>query len=301
VPLGVPRASLTSRQERTGRVMAAMQIEDVSFVFLELTSQCPLVCVHCYAESSPKRGHGDMTRDDWTRVIDEAVGVGANTFMFIGGEPTRHPDFIAIARYALEKSAIVIVASGLSEPISDDLWALFQSDNVRIRTSFYSDNEEEFERITRVRGSYQQVKANIARIVASRTPLRASVVHILDGQRTIQARSLLESMGVSDIVEDRLRQVGRGAGTEPNTMFELCGECPSGLIAVLPDGKVTPCVTARWIELGNARHQSLSEIVDDSHFLQVRRDLRDHFAQHGANLSDVLICVAKDGEFDPIG
>ena len=33
----------------------------LSFLWLEITSQCNLTCQHCYADSSPHQSHGAMT------------------------------------------------------------------------------------------------------------------------------------------------------------------------------------------------------------------------------------------------
>jgi MoaA/NifB/PqqE/SkfB family radical SAM enzyme len=64
------------------------------FLSLEITGRCQLTCPsHCYAQAGPTRDHGSMTGDDWHRVLDEAVVLGTTTVEFIGGEPTRHPDF----------------------------------------------------------------------------------------------------------------------------------------------------------------------------------------------------------------
>lgn len=247
------------------------------FLWLELTGKCQLACGHCYAESSPVGTHGAMTYDDWLRVLDEAVAVGVTTVQFIGGEPTLHPHFEALLVKALTSGLDVEVFTNLVH-VRDHVWDLFTRPGVRLATSYYSDSAEEHEMITGRRGSHVRTRANIAEAVRRGIPIRAGVIDLGDGQRYAEAVRELTSLGVTEIGVDRLRQVGRGVrAAEPST-DQLCGRCGDGVLAVLPDGSVTPCVFSRWMTVGNVTEAGLPLIVVGERLREVMRKLDTAFA-----------------------
>jgi hypothetical protein len=85
-------------------------MQDLRFVWLELTGRCPLLCDHCYADSGPKGTDGPMLPEGWLRVIDEIIQLGGRMVQFIGGEPTLHRSLPAFVDHAL--------ASGLEVELS---------------------------------------------------------------------------------------------------------------------------------------------------------------------------------------
>ena len=75
-----PVLTVVSRLAR-GRPQAGtwpgdLVMQDLRFVWLELTGRCPLLCDHCYAGSGPKGTDGAMLPEDWLRVIDEVAQLG---------------------------------------------------------------------------------------------------------------------------------------------------------------------------------------------------------------------------------
>lgn len=228
-----------------------------AFLELELTGRCQLECVHCYAASGPAGTHGTMSTADWRRVIDEAAGVGVGMVQFIGGEPTLHPDLLALVDHALAAGIEVEVFSNLVR-VTPELWETFSRPGVHLATSWYSDDASEHTAITR-RRTHARTRATIAEAVRRGIPLRVGIIDVLDGQRVEAARAELEAMGVTSVGTDRLRGLGRGTLATP-TAAELCGHCGDGRAAILPDGDVVPCVLARWMTAGNIRERSLSEV-----------------------------------------
>jgi hypothetical protein len=99
---------------------------------------------------------------------------------------------------------------------------------VRLATSYYSDDVAEHEVITKGRGNYAQTKANIVEALRRSIPLRVGLVEIRDGQRVEQARDELETLGVTEIGTDHLRQVGRGVRQRQPSIDQLYGHCARG-------------------------------------------------------------------------
>lgn len=259
--------------------MLEEQDTTTTFLWLELTGNCPLECLHCYAESSPLGTHGTMTEADWIRVIDQAAKHGVQMIQFIGGEPMRHSSLPALINHALGLGIKVEVFSSLVA-VPAGVWQALEQPGVRLAASYYSGTQAEHEKITGRRGSYAKTKANIAEAVRRGITLRVGLIEMLDKQDIDGARRELAELGVPEdyIGWDRLRQVGRGISDEDAGIDQLCGRCDSGRAAVLPDGTVYPCVFSRWMEpVGDARVRSLDGILEGEHLREVREHLNAAF------------------------
>ena len=66
--------------------------------FLDLTEFCNLQCWFCYKGSKARRGKVDY--EDIVYILNEMHKVGCNEVVYIGGEPTLHPQFFEILDYA---------------------------------------------------------------------------------------------------------------------------------------------------------------------------------------------------------
>ncbi|MFH8593932.1 radical SAM protein [Streptomyces rimosus] len=237
----------------------------VTSLALEITGRCQNTCeMHCYARSGPAGHHGTMTREDWFALLEQGGALGVTMVQYIGGEPTLHPHLPQLIGRALSLGMRVEVFSNLVH-VRPSMWRTFEQDGVSLATSYYSSSPTEHEAITGGRGSYSRTKANIAEAIRRGIPLRASLVHVLDGQAVEGARAELRQLGVAgEIRLDRVRAIGNGgtgdaASPDPD---ELCGRCGGDRAAVSPDGMVTPCVMARWLTAGSVRAQTLAEVLD---------------------------------------
>lgn len=236
-------------------------MNELSFVWLEITGKCQLLCEHCYAESGPTGGYGKMTRNDWLRILDESAALGVRMVQFIGGEPSLHPDLPLLVEHALDRALAVEVFSNLVH-VPARLWETYSRAGVRLATSYYSDEAGQHEAITNRRGSYARTKANIAEVVRRAIPLRVGIIDVREDQRVEQARVELAGLGVANVHADRLRHVGRGArGAGAGGGSAPCGHCAQGVVAVSASGEVWPCVFTRAMPLGSVRTAALAEIV----------------------------------------
>ncbi|MGH3565307.1 MAG: radical SAM protein [Pseudonocardia sp.] len=150
-----------------------------------------------------------MNMEDWSSVIDQAVGLGTRMVQFIGGEPTLHRGLPDLVGHALGRGLQVEVFSNLVH-VSPQLWDVFGQPGVQVATSYYADRADQHESITQGCGSYARTKANIAEVVRRSVPLRVGVIDVQDEQRVGQALAELAGLGVDEMRVDDLRQVGRG-------------------------------------------------------------------------------------------
>ena len=76
---------------------------------LEITSNCNLKCPMCFAGSAPGGQH--LTTDECRMAIDRLVEIEgrAEVLQLSGGEPTIHPEFLEIFRYACQQPIDVVM------------------------------------------------------------------------------------------------------------------------------------------------------------------------------------------------
>lgn len=255
-------------------------VDDLHFVWLEITGKCSLLCKHCYANSGPRGTHGTTGSADWCQVIEETAQLGGRMVQFIGGEPTLHSALPDLVRHSRDQGLEVEVFSNLVY-VAPDLWEVFAQPGVRLATSYYSDTPREHEVITRRRGSYTRTKGNIVEAVRRSIPLRVGLIDVMASQRVEQARAELTSLGVTNIGIDRLRHVGRGGRDQRPDISQLCGRCARGKVAVSVNGDVWPCVFARWMPVGNVHESTLAEILTGPKMEEVCTELMCGLSEWG--------------------
>jgi MoaA/NifB/PqqE/SkfB family radical SAM enzyme len=220
-----------------------------------------------------------MMADDWRRVIEEAAALGVRTVQFIGGEPTLHPELVRLIRHALDHDLETEVYSNLARPLGVELWEVFGTPGVSLATSYYSSDARSHQAITAgPRGSHRRTRTNIIEAVRRSIPLRVGIVEVQEGQGVEEATAELVALGVQRIDVDRQRQVGRGVRELKPSVDQLCGQCATGRLAVLPSGDVLPCVFSRWLTLGNVQRDSLAAIEDGMVTARVRGELAHAFS-----------------------
>lgn len=263
----------------------AHPVRDTHFVWLEITSNCQLECSHCYAASGPGRGHGTVSTDQWMQTLTEAATAGVEEVQFIGGEPTAHPELPRFITHALQLGLRVEVFSNLFS-IREHVWQALAQPRVRLATSYYSSGTEVHDEVTHRVGSYGRTRANITEAVRRGIPLRVGLIRLFEDQDVDAAREELVSIGVhrDAIRMDDQRGVGRGRGsTACTTEDELCGNCAGGVLAIMPDGTVQPCVFSRdaRFNVGNITDDDLASVLSGERLHRMREDLTSVFLKRG--------------------
>ena len=261
------------------------QLRDTHFMWLEITSNCQLECSHCYAASGPGQGHGILSADQWMQTLTDAATAGVQQVQFIGGEPTSHPALPHLITHARQLGLRVEVFSNLFST-REHVWQALTQPGVSLATSYYSSRVEVHDQITHRAGSYGRTRANIAEAVRRGIPLRVGLIRFSEGQDIDAAREELVSIGVhrDAIRVDDQRGVGRGRGSAAcTTEDELCGQCASGVLAIMPDGTVQPCVFSRdaRFKVGNIAADNLISVLNGERLHRMREDLTSVFVQRG--------------------
>ena len=239
-----------------------------------------------------------MRTHDWERVLIEAAHMGCQRVQFIGGEPTVHPDLNRFIRLATELEMRVEVYSNLVS-LKPAHRETFAECHTQIATSFYSLRPGVHEAITGGRHSFQKTVANIKQVLKRGLPLRVGLIDMRDDQDIAETKQFLANLGVERMRVDTTRGVGRGEDLVQVSVPEdaLCGACARGRAAVIPDGRVFPCVFSRHLTIGNVHEHSLQEIVAGNKMRQTRRKLT-HFFQRKFRRDAYLPEHGEHGEHD---
>lgn len=298
--LGLPLDTAAQMQAASGHEPATEPFPE--FAWMEITGTCNLRCVHCLTSSGPNVPQGTLEDRDWLRTIDEFADEGGQRLQFIGGEPTLHRSLPAFVARSLQRGLDVEVFSNLTH-IAPGMWDVLRQERVSVATSYYSASSRQHEAITTVRGSRDRTRGNIERALELGIPLRVGIIGVLATQAIQEAEAELRSLGVERIGSDRVRQVGRGQDDKINDIAELCGGCVRGVVAVMSDGNVQPCVFSRWDDVvyGNLRDGSLRQTLDSPVAQGVRDRLRREFdsRRDSPRLPDAAKCKPNEEGCSP--
>jgi pyrroloquinoline quinone biosynthesis protein E len=162
----------------------------------ELTYRCPLHCPYCsnpVAVESAVPG-GELTTDEWKRVIREAVALGVLQIGFSGGEPLARPDLAELVHVAREANLYTnLITSGIG--LDDDRVRTLRDAGLdSVQLSFQSDNTDLADEIAGARAHQRKLDV-AAKIRAAGIPLSLNfVIHRRNIDRLPQIIDLAETL-----------------------------------------------------------------------------------------------------------
>jgi pyrroloquinoline quinone biosynthesis protein E len=164
----------------------------------EITYRCPLHCPYC---SNPirVRDDGELTTDEWTRVIRDAAALGVLQIGFSGGEPLVRrdlPELVCAAREANLYTNLITSGVGLDD---DRAGALRDAGLDSVQLSFQSDSTDLADEIAGTRAHQRKLDA-AAKIRAAGIPLSLNfVIHRRNIDRLPQMIELAESLSAERV------------------------------------------------------------------------------------------------------
>lgn len=249
----------------------------LDFLWLELTNQCNLRCVHCYSESNPfSTDRNILNEDQYSKLLAEAYELGCRRVQFIGGEPTLNKSLPMLIESADELGYQFIEVFTNLVVLSETLLDTFVRYQVAVATSVYASGAATHDVITLTPGSHKRTLANIRRLLSHEVQMRVGVITMKENATEIDDTvKFLRRLGVTNIGIDHVRAFGRGEAQNAGAMENLCGNCANNIIAVGPDGIVAPCIMSKKWSVGSVLSNSLKQIVASDSLLQTRRRIAD--------------------------
>ncbi len=80
-------------------------------VVWNMTRQCNLKCVHCYAQAKVTPTENELTTAEGKTLIDDLSLFGAPVMLFSGGEPLMRTDLPELAQYAVSKGMRAVIST----------------------------------------------------------------------------------------------------------------------------------------------------------------------------------------------
>src|SRR5437016_5981939 len=164
----------------------------------ELTYRCPLHCPYC-SNPTRARNDGELTTNEWRRVLREATELGVLQVGFSGGEPLVRRDLAELVRGAREArlyTNLITSGVGLDESRASELREV-GLDSVQL--SFQSDDVDLADEIAGTR-AHQRKLAAASFIRAAGIPLSLNfVIHRRNIDRLPQMIDLAEAVGAERV------------------------------------------------------------------------------------------------------
>lgn len=141
----------------------------------ELTPRCNFDCKMCYVHLQKEQMHGigELSLDEWKKIIDQAIDAGMIFTSLSGGECLISPYFNEIYTYLHSKGIIITLLTNgflLDKQVS----FLKKYPPAYIQVSIYGNSEEQYEYVTGKR-CYEKVKSNVEYAIKSGLPVGIAV------------------------------------------------------------------------------------------------------------------------------
>jgi radical SAM protein with 4Fe4S-binding SPASM domain len=279
-----------------------MPIKYPSTVMLEPTNRCTLSCPGCPTGRGLIKHKRDMTRVEWTDLIQRLHWV-RRLLVWGFGEPTMHPelhDMIGLAR----KVGIpnVLLATNGNMPDNYDFDGLLDSGVTDIIVALDCVSVDSY-RIFRKGGDYNRVLNSIRRLCRKEKKPSVEVQFIImkhNEHEITEMKRLARELGADKVC---IKTVFVFPGEEaliPDEFNRYSTSPPSGLCPQLTDfclinsnGNVNACVYRRTdlgedYVMGNIFNESFMEIWNSSKYIS----LRERFAKDRANMPLCNVCVS---------
>lgn len=80
-------------------------------VVWNITRQCNLKCIHCYAHAKAVLQENELSNAEGKTLIDDLASMGVPVLLFSGGEPLMRPDMPELAEYAVQKGMRAVIST----------------------------------------------------------------------------------------------------------------------------------------------------------------------------------------------
>ncbi|MGD9014633.1 MAG: radical SAM protein [Candidatus Omnitrophota bacterium] len=168
----IPLVKYVQFSERLGKQVLAERIPiNGSF---ELTFRCNLRCTHCYCNLSANNQAAiekELSTEKVFDIFDQIAESGCLWLLLTGGEPFLRKDFLEIYTYAKKKGLLISLYTNgtLITPEIADYLAEWPPHEVEI--TLYGSNQETYEKITGVPGSFKRCQIGIDLLLQRKIPL----------------------------------------------------------------------------------------------------------------------------------
>jgi radical SAM protein with 4Fe4S-binding SPASM domain len=196
---------------------------------VEITKKCPMRCTICSSEGGAC-DPAELSLAELCKVVDDAKQLGATTISLSGGEPLESPHAIDFIRYVKNSDLELhlytcgnLYSENQIYAIKERTFRLLKDLNVdKIIFSIHGPNAEIHEKITTIKGSFENLITSIKRAREYDHTVELHFVPVLSNFEFIpQTCFLAKELGIRQL--SILRFVPQGRGKENRHNLEITG------------------------------------------------------------------------------
>ncbi len=132
-----------------------------------ITKQCNLKCLHCYANAGPYKHKDELSLDEKLNVVDQLDEAGVTMISFSGGEPLISPDFWKVAEYASKKGMYTTIATNGTLLTKENVERLKNIGIKYVEVSLDAPEPKTHDMFRGVEGAWQRTVDGIKNVVQS--------------------------------------------------------------------------------------------------------------------------------------
>jgi len=181
-------------------------------VYLYITERCQLRCEHCYMGERLDRALR-MPFDEIGRTLTTWRQMGGSKLTVLGGEPTLHPDFIEVIRYAktLGYEHVITTSNGL-QPAIRRFRRMTADDFAYIQISLDGGSADSHDQV-RGKGTFDEALRNVAELVEQGFDTRIiCTVNRVNASDALRLLDIADDIGVSLVKFHVFSVIGNGHG-----------------------------------------------------------------------------------------
>src|SRR5258706_2412403 len=125
-------------------------------VLAELTHRCPLQCPYCSNPVELDRASGELTTEEWKKVLTELAEIGVLQIHFSGGEPTARKDLVELVQHASDVGLYSNLITSAVLLTRERLVALADAGLCHVQISFQGNEPQVADRVAGVKNSHEK-------------------------------------------------------------------------------------------------------------------------------------------------
>ena len=157
---------------------------------IDITYRCNNKCVHCYCnlpENDAVAKKKELTTEEIKKLLDGLASLGTLWLLISGGEPVLREDFQEIYLYAKKKGFLITLFTNGTLVDEKTVELLSKYPPFTVEISLYGATEETYEKVTRVKGSYERCMRGIKKIVDAGIKLKLKSMALTVNQHEVEA------------------------------------------------------------------------------------------------------------------
>ena len=189
---------------------------------LMITGKCNLNCIHCFNAKDNDRLNTELTYEEVLDILDQAQGIGVNSFTITGGEPLVHKHFMDIIHAIYDRDMYVFELNTNGILITQEMLDEFKEIGCRplIKISFDGIGYHNWMR-QNDKAEEKTIEA-IKLCIKNGFRVKAQVqVHLKNVGVMLDTAKLLNELGVSEMRIIRTTEAPRWEQNSPNTSIPL--------------------------------------------------------------------------------